>query len=107
MHYIVFTTSLYMYYALCFVHVEHSVCNEPISVLITVFAFLAQCLLSALLLLTLTMYELRQWPSIAGMSPQNHCGDEEDGCIGLSLGRHSSELFVTNSVNILPRILGA
>ena len=22
---------------------------------------------------------LRHWPSIAGMSPQSHCGDEEDG----------------------------
>ena len=27
---------------------------------------------------------LRHWPSIAGMSPQSHCGDEEDGRIGLS-----------------------
>ena len=27
----------------------------------------------------------RLWtPSIAGMSPQSHCGDEEDGRIGLS-----------------------
>ena len=34
--------------------------------------------------LTLTMRELRHWPSIAGMSPQSHCGDEEDGCIELS-----------------------
>ena len=25
-----------------------------------------------------------RWPSIAGMSPQSHCGDEEDGRIGLS-----------------------
>ena len=24
------------------------------------------------------------WPSIAGMSPQSHFGDEEDGRIGLS-----------------------
>ena len=32
-HWIVFMTSLCMYYALCFVHVEHSVCHEPISVL--------------------------------------------------------------------------
>ena len=23
---------LYIYYALCFVHVEHSVCHEPVSV---------------------------------------------------------------------------
>ena len=30
-HWIVFMTSLYMYYALCFVRVEHSVCHEPIS----------------------------------------------------------------------------
>ena len=29
-------TSLYMHYALCFVHVEHSVCHEPISVLINI-----------------------------------------------------------------------
>ena len=35
------------------------------------------------LVLTLTMRELRHWPSIAGMSPQSHCGDEEDGRIGL------------------------
>ena len=34
--------------------------------------------------LTLAMRELRHWPSIAGMSPQSHCGDEEDGRIGLS-----------------------
>ena len=34
--------------------------------------------------LTLTMRELRHWPSIAGMSPQSHCVDEEDGCIELS-----------------------
>ena len=32
MHWLVFMTSLCMYYALCFVHVEHSVCHEPISV---------------------------------------------------------------------------
>ena len=37
----------------------------------------------ALLVLTLTMHVLRQWPSIAGMLPQSHCGDEEDGRIGL------------------------
>ena len=41
-------------------------------------------LLCTLLVLTLTMHELRHWPSIAGMSPQSHCGDEEDGRIGLS-----------------------
>ena len=28
------------------------------------------------LLTTLTMRELRHWPSIAGKSPQNHFGDE-------------------------------
>ena len=33
-HWIVFMMSLLMYYALCFVHVEHSVCYEPISVYI-------------------------------------------------------------------------
>ena len=38
--------------------------------------------------LTLKMRELRHWPSIAGMSPQSHCGDEEDGRIGLSSWRH-------------------
>ena len=38
----------------------------------------------SLLVLTLTMRELRHWPSIAGMSPKSHCGDEEDGRIGLS-----------------------
>ena len=26
-----------MYYALCFVYVEHSVCHEPISVLINIY----------------------------------------------------------------------
>ena len=42
------------------------------------FLLLAQCLLSTLLVLTLAMRELRHWPSIAGMSPKSHCGDEED-----------------------------
>ena len=28
--------------------------------------------------------ELRHWLSIADMLPQSHCGDEEDGRIGLS-----------------------
>ena len=41
-----------------------------------------------MLVLTLTMRELRQWPAIVGMSPQSHCGDEEDGRIGLSSSRH-------------------
>ena len=30
-----------VYYALCFVHIEHSVCHEPIPVLINIFALLA------------------------------------------------------------------
>ena len=34
--------------------------------------------------LTLTMHRLNHWSPIAGMSLQSHCGDEEDGCIGLS-----------------------
>ena len=42
-------------------------------------------LFDSLLVLTLTMRELRHWPSIVGMSLQSHCGDEEDGCIGLFL----------------------
>ena len=87
-YWIFFMTSLYIYYALCFVHVEHSVCHEPISVLINIFTLLAQCLLSTLLVQIITMRELRRWPSIGGMSPQSHCGDEEDGCIGLFLWRH-------------------
>ena len=32
--------SLYMYYALCFVHVEHFVCHEPISVLINIYIYI-------------------------------------------------------------------
>ena len=31
----------YMYYNLCFVHVEHSLCHEPISVLINIIMLLA------------------------------------------------------------------
>ena len=57
--------SPYMCYALCFVHVEHSVCHEAISVLINIFMLLAQYLLSTLLLLTQTMREFHHWPSIA------------------------------------------
>ena len=37
-------TSLYMYYAFCFVHVEHSVCHEPISVLIKIYIYIYICL---------------------------------------------------------------
>ena len=55
--------------------------TEPTFVLINIFMLLGQCLLSTLLVPTLTMRELCHWPSIAGMSPQNHCGDEEDGRI--------------------------
>ena len=33
-------TSLYVYYALCFVHFEHSVCHEPISVLIFLYIYI-------------------------------------------------------------------
>ena len=40
-HWIVFMASLYMYYALYFVVVEHSLCHELISVLINVFMLLA------------------------------------------------------------------
>ena len=75
---------IYIYYVLCFVLVEHSVCHKPIYVLINIFTLLALCLLSTLLVLTLTMHELRLWMFIAGMSPQSPCGDEEDGRKGLS-----------------------
>ena len=40
MHWIVFMTSRYMYYALCFVHVEQSVCHESISVLINIYIYI-------------------------------------------------------------------
>ena len=39
-HWIVFMTSLYMYYALSFMLVEHSVRHEPIFVLINVYEML-------------------------------------------------------------------
>ena len=87
MHWIVFMTSLCMYYVLCFVHVEHSVCHEPISVLINnIFIYIyapSLVLVEHSLVLTLTLRELRHWPSIAGMLPQNHYDDEEDRRIGL------------------------
>ena len=54
---------------------------RPVFVSINLFTHLAQCLLSSLLVLTLTMRELRHWPPIAGMSPRGHCGDEGDGQI--------------------------
>ena len=40
MHWIVFMMSLHMYYALCFVHVEPSVCHEPISVLTYIYIYI-------------------------------------------------------------------
>ena len=40
LHWIIFMTSLYMYYALSFVLVEHSVCHAPIFVSINVFTLL-------------------------------------------------------------------
>ena len=42
---------------------------------------------------TLTMRELRHWPSIAGVLPQSHCGDE-DGCIGLSSWLHYICMYI-------------
>ena len=63
-------TLLYMYYPACFVLVEHFVYHKPISVLINIFTLLALCLLSILLVLTLTKQELHDWPSIASMLPQ-------------------------------------
>ena len=84
----------YMYYALCFVHVEHSGCHERISVLINIFMLLAWCLLITLLVLTLTMRQLRHWPSIAGMLPQSHWDDVEDGRIGLSSWRHYVYIYI-------------
>ena len=55
---------------------------------------LAQCLLSTLFVLTLANGELCHQPSIAGMSPHSHCGDEEDGRIGLSLSRHKKYTYI-------------
>ena len=66
-------TLLYMPYVLCFVLVEHSVCHEPIVILIDVFMLLSQCLLRTLLVLTLTMCELWHWSSVVCMLPQSHC----------------------------------
>ena len=40
MHWIVFMMSLYMYYTLYFVHIEHSVCHEPISILIKMYIYI-------------------------------------------------------------------
>ena len=78
----------HMYYAPCFVHVEHSVCHKPISVLVNIYICI-QCTAEKVFKektrnTPCLKNELRHWPSIAGMLPQNHCGDEEDGRIGLS-----------------------
>ena len=73
----------WIHQALCFVLVNFYMCHKPISVLIKIFTLLAWCLLNTLVILTLTMRELRHWPSISGMSPQSNCGDEEDRRIGL------------------------
>ena len=51
-------------------------------------------MLSTLLVLALTMRELRHWPSIAGISPQSHCGGEENGRIGLSLWLHFIYIYL-------------
>ena len=37
---------------------------------------------------------IRQWPSIAGMLAQSHCGDEEDGRIGLPSWRHYICIYI-------------
>ena len=83
MHWIVFMTLLYLQYAPWFVLVEHTVHRQPFSVLTNVFTLQAYCLLSTLLVLTLSMCELCHCPSMASMSPQNNCDNEEDGHIGL------------------------
>ena len=64
-------------------HIGLSSWNQHINIML-----LALCLLSTLLVLTLTMPELRHWPSIAGTSQQSHCGDKRDGRIGLSSWHH-------------------
>ena len=57
-HLLAFT--IFIYYTSCFVLVDHSVCREPISILINAFTLLALCLLSTMLVLTLTMCQLHQ-----------------------------------------------
>ena len=73
-----------MYYTLSFVLVEHYVRHEQTFVLIHVFVLLAYCLLSTLLVLTLTVCKLRNWFSIASIVPQSHFDNEEDRRIRLS-----------------------
>ena len=53
-----------------------------------------ECLLTTLLVLTLTMRELRHWPSIANMSLQSHWGDEEAGCSGLTSWQHYIYIYI-------------
>ena len=69
--------------------VENSVCHEPISVLVNIYIYppllvLSEHSIGFILVLTLTMREILQWPSIAGMSLQSQCGDKEDRRAGLS-----------------------
>ena len=78
MHRIVFMTSLYIHYTLSFVLNDHSVHDEPSFVLTHVFMHHAHCLLSSLLVLTLTMQKLHHWPSIISMLSQGLCGNEDD-----------------------------
>ena len=80
MHWIVFMTSHYIYIMLlgsCFLsNLSFSAIwvSEPISVLINEFMLIAYCLLRTLLVVTLRMCELHDWPSIANMAPQKHSG---------------------------------
>ena len=76
--------SLYINYVTCFTLVEHSVCHETVSVSMNVFTIFASCLLSTLLVLTLTVRELRHWPSEIGILSQNYSSDEKDGRTGSS-----------------------
>ena len=75
MRWIVFITSLYIYNAPCVVFFEQSLCHEPVSVLINSFTVVYYCLLSTLLVVTLTLLELHHWLCIAGMEPQRYCGE--------------------------------
>ena len=40
------------------------------------------------------MHELRHWPSIAGISPQSHYGDAEDGRIGALDCLHDVTIYI-------------
>ena len=60
----------------------------PMYIYLSIYTYTNVFIFSTLLVLTLTMRELRHWPSIAGMSPQSHCGDVEDGRIGFSSWLH-------------------